>query len=301
MNSAPTIFDSRLLRQRRDRAAVHIDAHDFLLVRVAEDILSRLDAIRRTFAVALDLGCHHGLLTRALRQHPSIGCTISADTSLPMLQRFSGMRVQAEPDALPFRDAAFDLVVSGLTLQLVNDLPGALIQIQRTLKPDGLLLATLLGGATLMELRQVFAEAEIEIDGGASPRVAPFADVRDLGSLLQRAGFALPVVDADIVTVSYPSALHLMHEIRAMGASNMLTERRKTPSKRALLMRAVELYSERFSRPDGRVTATFEILTLTGWSPHDSQQRPLRPGSATARLADALGVPEVPTGDKAGR
>lgn len=298
MTSTPLIFDQALLQIRRNRVASRLDDHDFLLARVAEDICSRLNVIHRKFPVALDLGCHHGLLTNALRAHANIGSMIAADASPAMLERCRGLRVQAAPDGLPFCHAAFDLVVSGLTLHLVNDLPGALLQIRQSLKPDGLLLAALLGGATLTELRQVFAEAETEVSGGASPRVAPFADVRDLGSLMQRAGFALPVVDADTVTVSYPSALHLMRDLRAMGASNVLIERRKVPLARAVLMRTVELYAERFSRPDGRVTATFEIITLTGWAPHDSQQKPLRPGSATARLADALGAVELPTGDK---
>ena len=177
-------------------------------------------------------------------------------------------------------------------MHLVNDLPGTLVQIRRILKPDGLFLGAVLGGATLTELRQAFVAAEAEMEGGASPRVAPFADVRDLGGLLQRAGFALPVVDADVVTVAYPTPLHLMREIRAMGASNMLAERRRVPLRRATLLRAAAIYAERFSRADGRVTATFEILTLTGWCPHESQQKPLRPGSATARLSDSLGVPE---------
>ncbi len=300
MAIAPVIFNRRLLRHRRDRAAADIAACDFLLTRVADDMIGRFDAVRRTFPTALDLGCHHGSLTRRLRAHASIEHVVAADASRAMLELCDGARVQAEPEALPFRDATFDLVVSGLCLHLVNDLPGSLVQIRRILKPDGLMLAAVLGGATLTELRQAFAEAETEIDGGASPRVAPFADVRDLGSLLQRAGFALPVVDADAVTVSYASPLHLMREIKAMGASNMLAERRKVPLKRRLLLRAAEIYAERFSRSDGRVTATFEIITLTGWGPHESQPKPLRPGSATTRLADALGVPERPAGDKAG-
>jgi NADH dehydrogenase [ubiquinone] 1 alpha subcomplex assembly factor 5 len=217
---------------------------------------------------------------------------VSLDPCPAMLTQCAEPKVLADPQALPFAESRFDLVVSGLALHLVNDLPGTLVQIRRCLKPDGLFLGAVLGGATLTELRQAFVAAEAEIDGGASPRVAPFADVRDLGSLLQRAGFALPVVDADVVTVAYATPLHLMRELRAMGASNMLAERRRVPLKRATLLRAAAIYSERFSRPDGRVTATFEIITMTGWCPHESQQKPLQPGSATTRLADALGVPE---------
>ena len=200
------------------------------------------------------------------------------------------MRVVADEEALPFADASLDLVVSGLSLQLVNDLPGALVQIRRALKPDGLLLASLLGGATLQELREAWLAAEAEISGGASPRVAPFADVRDMGALLQRAGFALPVVDSETVTVTYANPLALMQEIKAMGASNMLLARRRTPVTRGLLLRAAEIYAERFAGADGRVPATFEILTLTAWAPDESQPKPLRPGSAQTRLADALGV-----------
>ena len=179
-------------------------------------------------------------------------------------------------------------MVSGLSLQLVNDLPGALIQINRALKPDGLLLAALLAGETLKELREAWLLAEDEMLGGASPRVAPFTDVRELGRLLQRAGFALPVADSDLVRVTYASPLALMREIKAMGASNMLTERRRIPVTRGLLFRAAEIYQRKFGQPDGRIPATFEIITLTGWVPHESQQKPLSPGSAQVRLADVL-------------
>ena len=202
--------------------------------------------------------------------------------------------MRADEEVLPFRDASLDLIVSGLALQHVNDLPGVLAQARRALKPDGLLLAALLGGSTLNELRSAFLAAEEEIEGGASPRVAPFADVRDLGALLQRAQLALPVVDADTVTVTYADPLALMRELRAMGATNVLRARRRAPLRRATLLRAIEIYQERFGLADGRIPATFEILTLTAWAPHASQQRPLQPGSAKARLADALKVPELP-------
>jgi hypothetical protein len=179
-------------------------------------------------------------------------------------------------------------------------LPGALIQIRRALKPDGLLLAALLGGETLTELRQSFAQAEAEIEGGVSPRVAPFADVREMGALLQRAGFALPVTDVERLIVRYSSPFALMHELRRMGAANALTERRRTPLKRETLARMAEIYAQRFGDPDGRIRATFEIVWLSGWAPHESQQKPLRPGSAQTRLADALGVREIGTGEKPG-
>jgi SAM-dependent methyltransferase len=209
--------------------------------------------------------------------------------------------VVADEEALPFCDAAFDLVVSALALQFVNDLPGVLVQIRHALKPDGLFLAALIGGETLTELRQSFAEAESDVEGGASPRVAPFADLRDLGGLLQRAGFALPVADADRVSVRYDSAFALMHDLRRMGATNALVDRRRAPLKRTTLMRMAEIYARRFSDNDGRIRATFEVLWLSGWAPHPGQQQPLRPGSAKTRLADALGTREISTGEKAGR
>jgi SAM-dependent methyltransferase len=208
------------------------------------------------------------------------------------------LRVAADEEALPFADGSLDLVVSALALQSVNDLPGVLAQIRRALKPDGLFLAALLGGETLTELRQAFAAAESEIDGGVSPRVAPSADVRDLGALLQRAGFALPVVDTDRLTVRYATAFDLMRDLRGMGATNALIERQRVPLKRATLLRMASVYSDRFSDPDGRLRASFDIVWLSGWAPHQSQQQPLRPGSAKARLADALGTHEHPAGDR---
>ena len=200
----------------------------------------------------------------------------------------------------PFTDGSLELVVSGLALQFVNDLPGLLIQVRRALKPDGLLLAAMIGGDSLSELREAFAQAESEVEGGLSPRVLPFGDIRELGSLMQRAGFALPVVDSDRVTVRYGSPIELMRDLRAMGATNPLFERRRTPLKRATLRRMIEVYAERFADSDGRIRATFEIVWLSGWAPHESQQKPLTPGSATRRLADALGAKEIATGQKPG-
>ena len=261
--------------------------------------MERLVAVQRRFPVALNLGAYHGLIGRRLRQMPGVEMVIDAEAAPHLLAQCHGPRVRADEEALPFRDQSLDLVVSGLALQLVNDLPGALIQVRRALKPDGLLLAALLGGDTLIELRNAFLAAEEEIEGGASPRVAPFADVRDLGALLQRAKFALPVVDADTVTVTYADPLALMREIRAMGAANALRARRRAPLRRNTLLRALEIYRERFGLADGRVRATFEIVTLTAWAPHESQQQPLQPGSAKMRLADALRTVEQPAGDPA--
>ncbi|MFZ0236436.1 MAG: methyltransferase domain-containing protein, partial [Xanthobacteraceae bacterium] len=208
--------------------------------------------------------------------------------------------VVADEEALPFRDASIDLVASGLALHFANDLPGVLAQIRRALKPDCLFLAALLGGETLIELRQAFAEAESEIESGASPRVAPFADLRQLGALLQRAGLALPVTDVERVTVRYSSAFDLMHDLRRMGAANALVARRRVPLRRTTLMRMADIYARRFGDADGRIRTTFDIVWLSGWAPHPNQQQPLRPGSAKARLADALGTREISAGEKTG-
>jgi SAM-dependent methyltransferase len=296
-SGSPLIFDRALLRTRRRRAAAMGPA-TFLIDRVAEDMADRLGAVLRTFKLALDLGAPTGAVRAALAGLGSVETIIAADSLAPAWPR-DGLTVVADEEALPFADTTFDLVVSALTLQNANDLPGTLVR--RALKPDGLLLAALIGGETLTELRQSFAAAESEIEGGISPRVAPFADVRDLGSLLQRAGFALPVTDADRITVRYGSALALMQDLRRMGATNALVERRRSPLRRATLMRTAEIYAERFADGDGRVRATFEILWLSGWAPHPSQQQPLKPGAAKTRLADALGTREVSTGEKASR
>jgi len=292
MSSSLTIFDRDLLARRRDRAAAQALTHDFLLHRVAEEMAERLDAIRRSFVRVLEVGAYHGVVGARLRQRAGVELLVQTDLSQRLIRKAPGLAVVADEEAVPFRAGAFDLVVSALSLHLVNDLPGTLAQLARVLRPDGLLLASMLGGATLTELRSAFLAAESELTGGASPRVAPVADVRDLGSLLQRAGLALPVVDAETVTVTYADPLALVREIKAMGASNMLVERRRVPMTRQLMFRALQIYRERFSGPDGRVPATFEIITMTAWSPDASQQKPLRPGSATARLADALGVTE---------
>ncbi len=294
-----TLFDRELLQRRRARAALAIAGHDFLLARAAEDMVARLEAVRRDFPLALNLGAHHGLLGRELRRSARVGCVVDADPCLAMLKQCAGLSVACDEEWLAFRDASLDLVVSGLSLHWVNDLPGALAQIRRALKPDGLLLAAALGGRTLAELRDCLTAAESALTGGAGPRVAPFADVRDYGALLQRAGFALPVTDADPVAVRYDSALHLMRDIRAMGAANALSARSRAPLTRAVLFHAADLYAERYGTGDGRVTATFEIVHLSGWAPDASQPKPLAPGSARARLADALGAQELPAGEKA--
>ena len=266
--------------------------HDFLLARAADELADRLAIVQRRFPLAVNVGAHHGLLSRRIRGVAGVERIVDVDATPQLLTGAVDMRVVADEEALPFAEASIDLFVSALALQLVNDLPGALVQMRRALRPDGLLLVALLGGATLHELREAWLTAEAEISGGASPRVAPFADVRDLGALLQRAGFALPVVDSETVTVIYADPLALMRELKAMGASNMLAARRRQPVTRGLVLRAAQIYADRFGGSDGRVPATFEIITLTAWAPDASQPQPLRPGSAQTRLADALGVKE---------
>lgn len=290
MSQSPIIFERPLLPARRRRARA-LGPATFLVDRLAEDLADRLATVLRTFERAVDLGTPTDAVQKALRASVGRVIRIGADPSADVV---------ADEEALPLRDGTVDLVVSVLALQLVNDLPGTLVQVRRALKPDGLLLAALLGGDTLTELRQAFAEAEAELEGGVSPRVAPFADLRDLGSLLQRAGFTLPVTDVDRLTVRYRSVFDLMHDLRRMGATNALVERRRTPLRRQTLLRMAAIYAERFADPDGRLRATFEVVWLSGWAPHESQQQPLRPGSARMRLADALGTIEIPAGEKPG-
>jgi SAM-dependent methyltransferase len=288
--TVPDLFDRSLLRLRRERALRAGDMPDFLLRRVAEEIVDRLAVVERQFSGVLTIGATPGILGEALKGFGE-GPHIEMAPSPALLSR-GGLRVCGEEELLPFKDASLGLIVSGLTLQFANDLPGTLVQFRRALKPDGLFLGAVLGGQTLAELREAFIEAETELEGGASPRVAPMADIRDYGALLQRAGFALPVADADLVTVTYSTPLALLRDLRAMGATNALTARRKTLLRRTTLLRALQIYQERFAGEGGRVRASFEIIHLAGWGPHESQQKPLKPGSAAARLADALGTKE---------
>jgi SAM-dependent methyltransferase len=287
--SAPLVFDRFLIRRRLARAVAGGYA-DFLLRRAIEDLDERLATVLRNFPWALDVNTPTAALAEALTASARVD-TVVRLASIPGDTR-GAASIIGDAEALPFAPERFDLAVSLLALQSVNDLPGALIQIRRALKPDGLFLGALLGGATLYELRQSFTQAEAELEGGASPRVDPFADVSELGGLLQRAGFALPVTDIEPVIVRYADPFGLFRDLRAMGLTNALVDRRRTPLRRATLLRAIEIYSERFADADGRVRATFEIVWLSGWAPHESQQKPLRPGSAQVRLADALGVTE---------
>jgi SAM-dependent methyltransferase len=271
---APLLFDRGLLTQRQLRA-LSLEPAAFLLERVLDDMEERLGAVKRKFGDIADIWTPTEALQ--LRVH---------------LRLRQPIRRIAPPDwreeILPFAPASLDLALSALAFQFVNDLPGVLVQIRRALKPDGLLLAAMVGGDTLTELRQSFAAAEAECEGGASPRVAPFADLRDVGGLLQRAGLALPVTDVDRVIVRYDNAFALMADLRRMGATNVLIERRRRPTRRTTMLRMAEIYAERFSDRDGRIRATFDIIWLSAWAPHESQPKPLKPGSAKASLEDAV-------------
>jgi SAM-dependent methyltransferase len=269
--TAPLLFDRALLRTRQ-RRALQSGAATFLLDRVVEDMADRLAAVKREFAHAADIWTPGEGLASHLR-----------------FNAFARIAPEDSPrETLPLAPESLDLVVSALAFQFVNDLPGVLAQIRRALKPDGLLLAAMIGGDTLTELRQSFAVAEAECEGGVSPRVAPFADLRDIGSLLQRVGLALPVIDVDRVVVRYDDAFALMQDLRRMGATNILVERRRMPTRRATMLRMAQIYRERFADADRRIRATFDVIWMSGWAPHESQQKPLRPGSAKARLEEAV-------------
>ena len=295
------VFDLGVRRQHRHRAAREHGTADFLFTEGADRLADRLADINRRFPRTLDLGCRDGTLGKLLRRQNGIEWLVSADAAAVFAARVPPPRLVAEAEVLPFAARSFDAIVSNLVLHWTNDLPGALLQLRHILRPDGLLLVSLCGGDTLRELRQAWLEAESEIENGASPRVSPFADPRDLAALLQRAGFALPVVDSDRIEATYPDAFALMRELRLMGEANATALRRRSFTRRATLLRAAEIYRSRFARSDGRIPATFEIVTLTAWAPGPDQPKPLRPGSAEARLADALQTQERPAGEKTER
>jgi NADH dehydrogenase [ubiquinone] 1 alpha subcomplex assembly factor 5 len=298
MNDERFLFDRKLLRARRARFAHEIKAREFLLAHVAREIAERVELMLRPFPLGLDLGAYHGLLGRKVAALPSVGTMIYAESALAFAALCPKPSLVCDEDLLPFKDASLNLVISGLALHRVNDLPGALIQIRRALAPDGLFMAALLGAGALIELRRALLEAEAETEGGASPRISPFGDVREYGALLQRAGFALPVADAETLEVLYASPRELMREVRALGGGNVLLARSRKPLSRQTLQRAEELYRAKHATPDCRVKASFEIVYLAGWGPDPSQQRPLKPGSAAQRLADALDTTEQSAGDK---
>lgn len=271
--TTPRLTDRQALIRNRARTR---DEALFLHDAAIEETEARLAMVKRTFTAPLIVG------PQAERWAAALG-----------LQA----RCIADDEVLDVVEGAHDLVIHAMALHWASDPVGQIIQPRRALRPDGLFLATLFGGQTLHELRAALAAAETEITAGLSPRVAPMAEIRDLGGLLQRAGLALPVADCDRLTVTYATPLHLMRELRAMGEGNALDHRLRRPTRRAVLTRAAEIYTERFALPDGRVPATFEIVHLSGWAPDASQPQPLRPGSATHRLADALGAAETPLKD----
>jgi len=290
-------FDPRRVRAHRARAAKDFTASAFLAARAAADLAERLEAVNRSFGLTLAIGAP-ALFVAEVLARPALGERIDQIVGMDSVATLAG-DVAGDAEHLPFAEGQFGLIVSNLTLHWANDLPGALVQARRALRPDGLFMASLLGGRSLSELRECLLAAEIDISGGAAPRVSPTIDAPDLGRLLQRASFALPVADSDTIEVRYENPLRLLSDLRQMAETNALTAAER-PLTRPLLFRAMELYRERFGGPDGRVRATFEIVTATGWAPHESQQKPLRPGSAKSRLADALGVKEQSAGEKAG-
>lgn len=287
------LFDTALVRQNRLRAlACAPEGSDFLLKLVNAELSERLAAVERRFETAIALHALDGQLADLLAGSGKVERPIRVEQDQRMLAGESEVAIATDLELFPFAAESTGLVVSPLSLHLVNDLPGMLIQIRQALRPDGLLLAAMPGSGTLSELRDALITAETELAGGVSPRIIPFTDVRDCGALLQRAGFALPVVDAETYTVRYDTMFALMRDLRHMGMANPLCARSRKPATRALFLRAAQIYADRYSDPDGRIRASFCVLYLSGWKPHESQQKPLSPGSATTSLAAALGTRE---------
>jgi SAM-dependent methyltransferase len=295
-------FNRLLYAKRRDRSANRFRQVAFLKERAVDDICDRLSAINRTFAIGLDVGSHGGRLSESMLARADlrdkIGLLIQSDLSIAMLARDCGPAFVGDEEHLPLAPQSLDLITSTLALQWTNDVPGFMVQARLALKPDGLLLVSFLGGRTLQELRAVLRQAEEEVGREPAARVSPFADAQDGAQLLQRAGFALPVADSDVVTVRYDNVFGLFRDLKAMGETAAFSGTRHRPLTRTLIARAADIYAQEHADPDGRVRATFEIITLTGWAPHESQQKALRPGSAKIRLAHALGVEEVSAGEK---
>ncbi len=299
----PRLFDRALLRARKDRAAGEFLAFDFLHARVADELLDRVESVSRDFETCLVIG-GGGAVGRALKDRPDaakkIGTLIEADTSAGMVKMSGHKGLVLDEEYSPIAERSVDLVLCCLSLHWTNDLVGALIQLNYALKPDGFLAGAIFGGATLIELRQSMKQAETALGRDAAARVSPFADAIDMAGLLSRAGFAMPVSDVDRVTARYGNSFVLMRDLRKMGETSVLAERPRTPGTKALFVKTAQAYAEAFAQEDGKIPATFEIIHFAGWAPHPDQPRPKRPGSAQARLADALGVSERPAGDKAG-
>ncbi len=282
------IFDRQIVRRHRDRASAQIGDYDFLYKEIAERLLDRLDDTTYRFPKALDLGARNGTLANTLKGRGGIETLIQADLSQKMLSQTTGMKLVADEEVLPFKEKSFDLVMSCLNLHWVNDLPGALIQIRKALKPDGLFLGALFGGETLKELRDALEQGELAAEGGVSPRISPFARTEDIGQLLQRAGFSLPVVDIDTITVSYGEVFKLLNDLQGMGESNAIAKRRKGFTPRKTLMAAAKHYVETYSDQEGRLPATFQVLFISAWSPSPKQQQPLKPGTAEMSFGEAF-------------
>lgn len=288
-----TIFDRDILKLRRNRAAKRAKDFNFLFAETAERLVDRLDDTTRSFPLAVDIGCHSGEIGSIIGNRGQIQtlfqCDIAKDYALLARENNHHSSAVIDEEFLPFAPNSLDLVLSNMSLHWVNDLPGMLLQARQALKPDGLFLASMLGGETLKDLREALMAAEAEEEGGVSPRVSPFVDIRDAGALLQRSGFALPVVDSDEIIIDYPDALKLMRDLSGMGESNLIIKRSKKFTHRATLARAASIYRERHANNDGRILAKFQVIYLTGWAPDASQPKALRPGSAKISLVDFLG------------
>ena len=286
------LFDRKAVRQHRDRAAPVIGEHDFLFAEIADRLTERLLDVKRTFPLALDIGCHGGEVAKTLDGRGGIETLLQCDLSPAMAKQAGGISFAADEEFLPIKPGSLDLVLSNMSLHWVNDLPGAFVQIRQALKQDGFFMATLLGEHTLHQLRESLMTAETELEGGVSPRVSPYATVQDIGGLLQRAGFTMPVVDIDTITVSYPDMFKLMHDLRGMGETGAVHERRKSFSRRDTFMRAAQHYVETFLGEgdvgEDRIPARFDIIFITAWSPHPDQPKAAKPGSATKNLVDVL-------------
>lgn len=283
------VFDPKRHLQNLNRAKIIAgEADDFLMKLTVEDMLERLSAINRTFDNAIALFGRTENLTDAMRASPQIKNTLRVEEEIHVGAAdhiVKGDDMRLEPNSV-------DLVLAPFGLHWANDLPGALIQLHQAIKPDGLLMAVLPGPDTLQELRDALLTAESDVTGGAAMRVDPFTDIRDAGGLLQRAGYALPVVDRDDLTVRYDTPFDLIDDLRKMGANGQFSA--SSPALlRETVGRLLTVYAERYADADGRLRATFSLISMSGWVPHESQQKPLKPGSAKSRMADALKVDEV--------
>jgi SAM-dependent methyltransferase len=299
----PLLFDRKLLQMRRNRSASNIHKYDFMVQRAFDDICDRVESVTRNFESALIIGGGPSVqdMVKNRLLSKKLDWWVQGDISTKIASALQTRAMVLDEERLPLAENCVDLVLAPLGLHWTNDLPGTLVQINTALKPDGFFATAMFGGSSLTELRQSLMAAETEIRSGASARISPYAGTFDLAALLQRAGFAMPVADIDRVTVRYDNAFALMKDLRGMGETSVLADRPRTPATKRLFLRMAEIYAERFSDPDGRIRATFEIIHAAGWAVHPDQPQPKRPGSATARLADALGATEHSAGEKAGQ